>query len=460
MKKLPRIIIFIFTTLLVISILVFIYCFADKLTDFSFANVVLEFYILFIAYLFFVLMLFDKMNEKNHLVLAIVFFYFIQFASLIIATGCNGEPHLVNMTKAFTVVSHVFEYFITACFINYVLLFLNKSKLARYFYIYFIIISIVAILFSFTGNYYFMVDENRYVHRGSLYFLSYIFTFAPSISVIIMLLISNKVDYKKKALLSLFQFVPIIGDILNIWFLKINYEPIFASFALVILYFSMALERTKNIENQETIIAKQKKELEEGEISILLSSIQPHFLYNSLSSIMSLCTENPQEASDTIADFADYLRLNLDSLKERKLISFEKELEHTEIYLKLQKLRFKEKLNVIYNINVKDFYIPAITLQPLVENACKHGIFKKKEGGTIIIETNEVDNFYEIKVIDDGVGFNQIIDNGKTHTGIKNVKNRISILVNGIVDVTSKVGQGTVAKIYIPMEVKNENSCS
>lgn len=144
------------------------------------------------------------------------------------------------MTKAFTVVSHVFEYFITACFINYVLLFLNKSKLARYFYIYFIIISIVAILFSFTGNYYFMVDENRYVHRGSLYFLSYIFTFAPSISVIIMLLISNKVDYKKKALLSLFQFVPIIGDILNIWFLKINYEPIFASFALVILYFSIA----------------------------------------------------------------------------------------------------------------------------------------------------------------------------------------------------------------------------
>ena len=88
------------------------------------------------------------------------------------------------------------------------------------------------------------------------------------------------------------------------------------------------------------------------------------------------------------------------------------------------------------------------------------GIFKKKEGGTIIIETNEVDNFYEIKVIDDGVGFNQIIDNGKTHTGITNVKNRISILVNGIVDVTSKVGQGTVAKIYIPMEVKNENSCS
>ena len=81
------------------------------------------------------------------------------------------------------------------------------------------------------------------------YFLSYIFTFAPSISVIIMLLMSNKVDYKKKALLSLFQFVPIIGDILNIWFLKINYEPIFASFALVILYFSMALERTKNIEN-------------------------------------------------------------------------------------------------------------------------------------------------------------------------------------------------------------------
>ena len=67
MKKLPRIIIFIFTTLLVISILNFIYFFADKLTDFSFANVVLEFYILFIAYLFFVLMLFDKIRKKRSL---------------------------------------------------------------------------------------------------------------------------------------------------------------------------------------------------------------------------------------------------------------------------------------------------------------------------------------------------------------------------------------------------------
>lgn len=459
MKKLPRNIVFIFSTLLVISILIFIYRFADKLTDFAFANIVLEFYILIIAYLFLVLMLFDKMSERNHLVMVIVFYCFIQFSSLIITTGCNGKPHLVNLTMVFSLISHIFEYFITACFINYVLIFLNKSKLARYFYIYFTIISVIAVLFSFTGIY-FSADENGYVHRGTLYFLSYIFTFTPSISVIIMLLINDKVDYKKKALLSLFQFIPIIGDILNIWFLRINYEPIFSSFALVILYFSMALERTKNIENQETIIAKQKKELEEGEISILLSSIQPHFLYNSLSSIMSLCTEDPQEASDAIADFADYLRLNLDSLKERKLISFEKELEHTEIYLKLQKLRFKEKLNVVYNINVKDFYIPAITLQPLVENACKHGIFKKKEGGTIIIETNEVDNFYEIKVIDDGVGFNQIVDNGRTHTGIKNVKNRISILVNGVVDITSKVGQGTVAKIYIPMEVKNENTRS
>ena len=79
-------------------------------------------------------------------------------------------------------------------------------------------------------------------------------------------------------------------------------------------------------------------------------------------------------------DFARYLRRNLDSLTSENVIPFEKELEHVECYLKIEKTRFREKLNVIYTIDCKDFYVPPLSVQPIVENAVKHGITSRVGG--------------------------------------------------------------------------------
>ena len=147
-------------------------------------------------------------------------------------------------------------------------------------------------------------------------------------------------------------------------------------------------------------------------------------------------------------DFARYLRHNLDTLTCEGTIPFTKELEHVECYLKIEKARFREKLNVIYSIQCKDFSIPPLTVQPLVENAVKHGITKKASGGTIRIVTCEEDEYYIVRIIDDGVGFDS--NTAKMHVGIQNVRSRIAANCRGDLTIKSTVGVGTRATIVIP----------
>ncbi|MEG1947197.1 MAG: histidine kinase, partial [Lachnospiraceae bacterium] len=193
-------------------------------------------------------------------------------------------------------------------------------------------------------------------------------------------------------------------------------------------------------------------QLLQSRISIMLSQIQPHFLYNTLTAICGLCDENPKEAKKVTAEFADYLRHNLESLTQSTPVPFEDELLHTKVYLGIEKKRFEEKLNIVYDIANIDFRIPALTIQPIVENAVKHGVTRKKSGGTVTISTSEQENCYEIIITDDGVGFdvNEPLTAPDTHVGIENVRCRLWSICHGTLDIKSEVGIGTTAIIRIP----------
>ena len=197
---------------------------------------------------------------------------------------------------------------------------------------------------------------------------------------------------------------------------------------------------------------KLSEELEKSRITVMLSQIQPHFLYNSLTCVMDLCDSNPRQAKAAIADFADYLRGNLASLKTENLISFRAELEHIEKYLRLEKLRFQDELEVIYDIKTQDFMLPALSVQPLIENAVKHGVGQKIGGGTVTIQTIELEDDYLIRITDDGIGFNEgeYVDDGGTHVGIENIKKRLEMMVNAQLIIESTKGEGTTASILIP----------
>lgn len=184
----------------------------------------------------------------------------------------------------------------------------------------------------------------------------------------------------------------------------------------------------------------------------MLSQIQPHFLYNSLNSIYYLCDKDPKAARQAISDFSDYLRGNMDSLTRSAPVPFYRELKHLKNYLTLEKLRFDDTLEIVWDIQTEDFMIPALTVQPLVENAVKHGICKSENGGTVTISTRECESCYEVEIRDDGAGFdpNGNPSDGKSHVGIENVRSRLSKMCGADLEITSEKGKGTTAIIRIP----------
>jgi len=203
-----------------------------------------------------------------------------------------------------------------------------------------------------------------------------------------------------------------------------------------------------------------EKKLTESRISIMLSQIQPHFLYNALAVISRLCDKDPAEAKKATINFSNYLRANMNLLESVEPIPFANELNHTMGFLNLEQSMYGEALNVIYDIQAEEFKLPALTVQPIVENAVKHGIGKKEGGGTISISTKETENDYQVIIKDDGAGFDcektandnviGIADDGNPHIGIKNVRFRLSAQCGGSLEIESKIGEGTTAKIIIP----------
>jgi len=211
---------------------------------------------------------------------------------------------------------------------------------------------------------------------------------------------------------------------------------------------SVGLLNTKR--QNEKQIDELENELIQNQISIMLSQIQPHFLYNSLTAIRELCLIDPKKAYETVDEFSTYLRGNLDSLSIKKPIPFEKELSHVKTYLSLEKKRFGDNLNIVYDINAFYFTIPALTLQPIVENAVRHGVTKREDGGTVTISTDETETVAIITVKDDGVGFDINRHKDKNlRVGIENVRSRLIALCGGSLQIDSKPGIGTTAVITI-----------
>ncbi len=226
--------------------------------------------------------------------------------------------------------------------------------------------------------------------------------------------------------------------------------------AYAIIQFYIINKRMKQRERLSARANELEKELVESKITLMLSQIRPHFLYNSITAIQMLCVEDPKRAQKALGDFAKYLRGNMDSLSSRDLIPFEKELDHTEHYVELELLRQGEYLTVEYEIEERDFLIPALTLQPIVENAIKHGLTPKENGGKVVIETKRLERDVIITVVDDGVGFDPSVQKGdnstRSHIGMENVRGRIERMAGGRLEVESQIGVGTKVTIVLPQE--------
>lgn len=200
------------------------------------------------------------------------------------------------------------------------------------------------------------------------------------------------------------------------------------------------------------VLEHERVREEEAHIKLMMSQIEPHFLYNVLANIKALCGKDPEKAAEMTGEFAAYLRQNLEALDGSGLIPFERELEHTKLFIDIEKMRLSN-IEAEYDITYSDFCLPAFTVQPIVENAIKHGLFKA-EKGIVKISTKNENGFNGIIISDNGVGFDASLINefDNKHIGVRNVRERIQKMCGGTLEINSRIGEGTSVVIKIPEE--------
>lgn len=202
----------------------------------------------------------------------------------------------------------------------------------------------------------------------------------------------------------------------------------------------------------ETRFEREEAENLHNRMSMAAGRMRPHYLYNVLTSIYYLCETDPKKAQHAIGTFSEYMRDTLEAMEKRELVSFSWELNEIKNYLELERLRFGERVKVNYDIEFEEFRVPPLSIQPLVENAVKHGIAPLEDGGTVsIISRRLSDGGVQIQVIDDGRGFNveRLKTQDVTHEGVANVRDRLQHEVGGDLTITSAPGKGTTATVTI-----------
>lgn len=311
---------------------------------------------------------------------------------------------------------------------------------------------LLLVIAQFNGMYY-TIDAENFYHRASLYWLSLLLGAASTmIDAALVIRYRERLASGGKFALGFYIILPALALFFQYFVYGIYILLLADTMALVVMFLIMLFGQTKRYYGNRLELVKTRLELVESRTAVMLSQIHPHFLFNSLTAISELCESAPGEAQKAVDEFAGYLRGNMDSLSQKGCIPFDEELRHTGLYLSLEKYRFQNRLQVEYNLLEKDFLIPMLTLQPIVENAVNHGITKRKEGGTIKISTFSDKTDYIITVFDNGVGFDPDAPpaDNKAHVGLDNVRMRLLHMRGGVITVESSPGCGTQVTMRLP----------
>lgn len=256
----------------------------------------------------------------------------------------------------------------------------------------------------------------------------------------------TRVSSKRQiAAMAVFLFLPWCGYAVDCY-LDIGMSSVCFAIALILIYCNFYVWRVEEIVSVEG-------ELKEQNTEALFSQIKPHFLYNSLTSIMNI-PGTPADTRDVISDFGKYLRGNIDSLVFTAPIPFRREIELTELYFEMVKLQFGDKLKLHMDLKTQEFQLPVMTIRTLASLCIEYGI-APKGSGTIYISTKETETSFEVRVADDGVGYAgtasdpYLIDRDNV-AGYSSVKKGLKDMMNASISYYSVKGQGTAFNIRVP----------
>ena len=326
---------------------------------------------------------------------------------------------------------------------------MRESRMFRAAITLWILYFVLVVCGLFSDTFYF-VTPDRMVHRG----LWYPMMLLP---VNVIMLINLAGTIRRRKLLSrdvrwrfLIVQVPMVVAMLAQMFTDVF---IFLGLCYVIFALSMySLILTGQIEHDRMYqreIIRQQREIADQRAEIMVLQMRPHFIYNTLASIYCLCSEDPEKAQQVIMDFTTYLRQNFNAVASIDPIPFTSELEHTKAYLAVEQAQYAKSLFVEYDTPYISFRVPSLTLQPIVENAVKHGRNPDVGPLHIIISTCHMNSASVITVEDNGPGFDAA-KAAKPHTTLANIRHRLELMCGGNMEIKPRDGGGTVVTMTIP----------
>lgn len=320
------------------------------------------------------------------------------------------------------------------------------------------LVDVIYLIIARATGYLYTIDAAGYYIPGNGTVLASIYPMLAEILCVVENL-SHKMPLRQRIIFIAILLPSVPTFLGTVWE---NFAILYVGFFFDFMLFYIAVQMERNIQflQQQKQLAEQSRKLTEQHTRIMLSQIQPHFLYNTLAAIYQLCGKDVTLARQVIRNFSSYLRVNMDSLNRSAPIPFEKELAHVKTYLEIELVRFAEVLKVEYDIACTDFVLPALTLQPLVENAVKYGARSRHEGGTVTISTHRDSGKVYVSVHDDGMGFDptQLPEDGRSHVGIANTRDRLAAICDAELEINSVLGEGTTATIILKEEQPHEST--
>ncbi len=346
-------------------------------------------------------------------------------------------------------INNYIKFMLPTVFFGYFAFIVNNDKyiLARKtMFVINLFFGIIALFISFVfGKYY---HELNFIHRLiivlDLGLAVYGFTYLTK--------------YKKMDLYESIMFVGLIVFLVVLLILKIQgylniylltgvlevYAYVFAGLIFSLIFIYAFILKTINLFYEKEIKLKDSKQV------IYNTQIIPHFIFNSLAAINEMIHKDADYANDLLCDFSKYLRSKIDfNVNKENLICFGSELEHIQAYLNIENAKLNNKYNIQINAEATDFYVPYLSVQPFIENSIRHGLLPKANGN-LLIKSYETEEFYNIHIADDGIGFNTKDNSKNDRIGINNSISRLKEMVNANVEIISEIDVGTTVIIRIP----------
>ena len=324
----------------------------------------------------------------------------------------------------------------------------------------------LVVLSQFTGLYY-TIDAQNFYHRSPTSFISFLI---PAVGMLIDL--SLLMQYRKNighelyvAMLS-YIALPFAALVVQVFYYGISLINIAISISMILMFLETLIAQSRKAAKQELqlaqierqlaekdrALAKTERELTDSRITSMLSQIRNHFIFNVLGTISTYCKTDPQKADEALIKFSRYLRRNMRYLETKDKMPFTTEVAQIEDYVSLEQMRFGDLIAFSEDFETTEFLLPPLTVQPLVENAIKHGLTMPGKKGSVCLSTRREPTSICISVVDDGVGFDTKKLNETDSIGICNIRKRLQYMSDATLTIESTPGQGTTAVIRIPVK--------